>query len=99
MITTVLFDLGNVILPFDVMRLANRLMAYCPFNALEIVERLWNDRIADEFETGRMSPQSYFEHVTGACSFQNLTFEEFVPIFNEIFDEDLKIADLISRLK
>src|SRR4051794_13283913 len=99
MITTVLFDLGNVVLPFDVTRLANRLTAYSHLSALEIVSLLWNDHIADTFETGRMSPNQYFEHVSAMCQFKGLTFDEFVPLFNEIFDEDLEMAALVSRLK
>ncbi|MCG3206056.1 MAG: Alpha-D-glucose 1-phosphate phosphatase YihX [Elusimicrobia bacterium] len=99
MIKTVLFDLGNVILPFDVMRLAKRLTKHSHLSAPEIVERLWNDYIADHFETGKMSPQEYFVHITELCQFKDLTYEEFEPIFNEIFDEDAEIVALISRLK
>ncbi len=99
MIKTVLFDLGNVILPFDVMRLANRLTRYTHLSAKEIVDRLWNDHIADHFETGKMSPKEYFEYVSKLCSFQKLLFEDFVPLFNEIFDEDAGIIELISKLK
>lgn len=99
MIKTVLFDLGNVILPFDVMRLANRLTRYTHLSAKQIVDMLWNDYIADNFETGKMSPTEYFNHICQACQFKNLTYDEFLPIFNEIFDEDMTIVDLIAKLK
>jgi putative hydrolase of the HAD superfamily len=99
MIKTVLFDLGNVVLPFDVMRLAKRLTNYTHLSADEIVAFLWNDHIADNFETGKMSPSHYFEHVSLLCQFRGLTFAEFVPIFNEIFDEDFGVAELIASLK
>ncbi len=99
MIKTVLFDLGNVILPFDVMRLANRLTRYTHLSAQEIVDRLWNDYIADNFETGKMSPTQYFTHISEICNFKGLTYEAFVPIFNEIFEEDAEVIGLIQRLK
>lgn len=99
MIKTVLFDLGNVILPFDVMRLAKRLTRFSQLSAQEIVDRLWNDFIADNFETGKMLPTEYFVHISELCQFKGLTFDEFVPLFNEIFDEDVEIVALISRLK
>ena len=99
MIKTVLFDLGNVILPFDVMRLANRLTRYTHLPAKDIVDRLWNDHIADFFETGKMSPVEYFSHISALCDFKGLSYDEFVPIFNEIFDENLDITALISNLK
>lgn len=99
MIKTVLFDLGNVILPFDVTRLAGRLSRHCSLSINEIVERLWSDGVADLFETGKMSPREYFAHVAQLCEFKNLSFEEFVPIFNEIFDENTEVIDIIARLR
>jgi glucose-1-phosphatase len=99
MIKTVLFDLGNVILPFDVSRLAAKLTVYCRLSTEEIVERLWSDRIANEFETGIMGPEAYFQHVSELCGFVGLSFEKFVPIFNDIFVEDVAVGDLIRGLK
>lgn len=99
MINTVLFDLGNVILPFDVMRLAKRLTRHSHLEADVIVGHLWNAHIADHFETGKMSPTEYFDHITDICGFKNLTFEEFIPIFNEIFDTETGVADMLSQLK
>ncbi len=99
MIKTVLFDLGNVILPFDVSRLATRLGEHSSLSPRQIVENLWNDHIAEHFETGRMSPEEYFDHVSSSCGFKELSFAEFVPLFNEIFDEDAGVIDLIATLK
>lgn len=99
MINTVLFDLGNVVLPFDVMRLAGRLTKHTHLSTQNIVDLLWNDHIAANFETGRMPPTDYFAHISAACQFRNLSYEEFIPLFNEIFDEDSGVADLVGRLK
>ena len=99
MIKTIIFDLGNVVLPFDVRRLAKRLAKHTHFSDTEIIDLLWNDYIADNFETGKMSPKQFFTHICEVCQFKNLTFAEFVPIFNEIFDEDTHISELIPRLK
>lgn len=99
MIKTVLFDLGNVILPFDVTRLANRLTRHSRYSAEEIINKLWNERVAETFETGKMSAEEYFQLASDLCEFTNLTFEEFVPIFNEIFTENHEVIALISILK
>src|SRR5688572_15174404 len=99
MIKAVLFDLGNVILPFDVSRLAAKLSRHCPLSPKEIIQNLWNDHIADYFETGRMSPEEYFQKISDACRFNGLTFEEFIPLFNEIFDENPGVVELIAKLK
>jgi putative hydrolase of the HAD superfamily len=99
MINTVLFDLGNVILPFDVMRLAKGLTKHSHLDAETIVGHLWNAHIADHFETGKMSPADYFAHVSELCGFKDLTFQQFVPIFNAIFDEETAVVDLLGRLQ
>ncbi len=98
MIKTVLFDLGNVILPFDLSRLAGRLKMYSKLSVDEIIANLWNDEIANTFETGMMAPQEYFAHATRVCGFEGLSYEHFVPIFNDIFVEDQEVKDLIGRL-
>lgn len=99
MIKTVLFDLGNVILPFDVTRLARRLTKHSRFTADEIINHLWNEELADIFETGKMSPEQYYQHVSDLCEFTGLSFDTFVPIFNEIFDENHDVIALIEQLK
>src|SRR5262245_27778998 len=99
MIKTVLFDLGNVILPFDLTRLAGRLKPYSKKSIDEIIGLLWSDEVANSFETGLMAPQEYFAHAVKECEFEGLTYEKFVPIFNEIFVEDRAVVDLIARLR
>jgi len=99
MIKTVLFDLGNVLLPYDLMRLASRLASHSPFSPKEILERIGYDKLAHDFETGRMSPEEYFQCVAHSCQLRHLDFDGFVAIFNDIFDEDTLVVDLITRLK
>jgi len=99
MIKIINFDLGNVILPFDVFRLANRLTNHSPYSAEQIISKIWNAPIAARFETGRMSGEEYYNQVTDICQFKNLSFEEFIPLFNDIFDQDHDVIELIQRLK
>lgn len=99
MIKTVLFDLGNVLMPFDLMRLANRLARFSRFNPKEILQKIAYTQMAVDFETGRMTPQEYFDYTTAACEFKNLSFTEFVAIFNDIFDEDHRVYEVVSGLK
>jgi len=99
MITTVFFDLGNVILPFDLLRLARRLAHYSSLTPEEIREKIWDFDVAEAFECGRMTPLEFFDHVKKNCRIQNLTFDEFIPIFNDIFEEDTEIVLLIQTLK
>ncbi len=99
MIKTVLFDLGNVILPFDLTRLANQLARFTTFPPVEILQKIAYNQKAIDFETGRMTSQEYFDFVTAACEFKELGYDQFIAIFNDIFDQDHQVWDLIVRLK
>ena len=99
MIKTVLFDLGNVILPFDLTCLANQLARYTNFSPEIILEKIAYNQVAVDFETGKMTPKEYFDFVTKACDFKDLSYTQFIVIFNDIFDQDHQVWDLISRLK
>jgi glucose-1-phosphatase len=99
MIKTVLFDLGNVILPFDLSRVAARLALYSPYSAEEILARVGPAEVVDAFETGLMDPHDYFNYLTNACRLAGLSFEQFVPLFNDIFDQNADVISLISTLK
>lgn len=99
MIKTVLFDLGNVILPFDLARFAQQLSAYSPLSINEIMERIGPKDVVDAFESGLMSADDYFQYLCSSCQLDGLSFEEFVPMFNDIFDENQDVIDLIGGLK
>ncbi len=99
MIKTILFDLGNVLMPFDLSRLANQLARYSRFSPQEILQKIAYNHMAEEFETGRMTPHQYYDYVTVACEFKDLPLEDFTTIFNDIFDEDHGVYDVVRGLK
>lgn len=99
MIKTVLFDLGNVLMPFDLTRLANQLARYSRFSPAEILQRIAYNQVAEDFETGQMTPREYFNYVTEACAFQDLSYDQFIRIFNDIFEEDSSVYEIVRGLK
>jgi epoxide hydrolase-like predicted phosphatase len=99
MIKTVLFDLGNVLMPFDLMRLADQLARFSRFSPEEILQKIAYNQVAEDFETGRLSPNDYFQFVTHACEFKDLSYDQFIAIFNDIFDEDAAVYELVQQLK
>jgi putative hydrolase of the HAD superfamily len=54
--------------------------------------------LVNDYETGRLSSQSFFDLVRKAFDLQ-LSFDHFVPIWNEIFTEDHEVSALIRSLK
>lgn len=99
MINVILFDLGNVILPVDGWRLAKRLTAFSPLTAEQILTAFNDDPLVHQFETGKMSPDEFFAHIREACRLDKMTFDEFIELFNDIFEEDARVVALIKKLK
>jgi putative hydrolase of the HAD superfamily len=99
MINVVLFDLGNVILPVDGHRMAQKLTKHSPFSPDEILSHFGKKEMLDEFETGRLSNEDFFNHIKERCSFNGLDYHGFLPMFNDIFEEDPSVIALIEELK
>ena len=93
MITTIFFDLGNVIIPFDNARLADALFAAALKNA--DVQGCWR-HLLREHETGRLSEASFYEKYCSATA-SALSIEEFRRIATCHFAE--KCAFDVSFLR
>jgi FMN phosphatase YigB (HAD superfamily) len=99
-----LFDLGNVILPFNHYQIAEKL---APFSnrherpdPAAIFSYLFDlhQGLVNDYETGRLTSQAFFDSVRKAFDLQ-LSFDRFVPIWNEIFTENHDVSVLIRALK
>ena len=104
MIKLFVFDLGNVILPFEHRQIAVKLCdkseiktAISPDDIFKFLFDRGNGLI-NIYETGQMSSLEFF---TRLKEYYRLTldFEEFKGIWNPIFQEDLRVSDVILYLK
>ena len=84
MIKTVLFDLGNVIVPFDFKRAYTRLQPLLTYDVTEIPKRLRATDLIFRFETGRITAR---EFVREFCSTLHLAvdYDEFCSIWTSVF--------------
>ncbi|HOF56818.1 MAG TPA: HAD family phosphatase [Syntrophorhabdaceae bacterium] len=104
MIKLIVFDLGNVILPFEHRQIAKKLhekSAYrSDFNAEEVFSFMFETHkgLINEFETGQISSEEFFGLLKDRYKL-NLTFEGFKDIWNPIFTENLKVNEAILYLK
>ena len=98
MFRAIFFDLGNVILPFDARTLVRALKPYSQLSEKEILERLWHPEAAASFETGKITPEQFFEVVRRECALE-MGYEQFMLAFNEIFREDADVVGLLPKLK
>jgi len=99
MINAVYFDLGNVILPVDGHRLANKLARHSPQTPNKILEAFWSNEITDQFERGEITPPDFFDYIARTCEISGLPFDQFIHLFNDIFNEDKDVIQLLSSIK
>lgn len=99
-IELVLFDLGNVLIDFDFSISAKRIGNFCNKGPKEIFELFFDSKIVSLFEAGKISPIDFFAKVKEMLGL-SLSYEAFVPIWNEIFFLSAKnraVYSLINKI-
>ena len=95
------FDLGNVLVDFDHTVAAKRIAHFCDKSPKEIFSLFFNSDITSLFEQGKVSPQEFYLKVKEMLGLK-LSFESFVPIWNEVFmlsPKNRAVYSLINNLR
>ncbi|MDA8123693.1 MAG: HAD family phosphatase [Deltaproteobacteria bacterium] len=104
MIKLFVFDLGNVILPFDHAPIAAKLWERSEKKGVLSPDRIFAylfDReqgLINGYETGRLSSLHFFDRLRDHLGLV-MTFEEFKTVWNPIFWENLQVKAAIGYLK
>jgi FMN phosphatase YigB (HAD superfamily) len=103
-IEVILFDLGNVILPFNHYQIAEKLSRYSqkkefqnPQNIFSYLFDLQNGSI-NGYEVGGVSSEEFFHTLKKFLSL-SISFGEFTPIWNDIFSEDQEVSEIVRLWK
>jgi len=103
-IEVIFFDLGNVILPFNHYQIAEKLFPFVqkkefqdPRKIFSYIFDLKNGAI-NPFDAGKLSPEEFFQSLKESLQL-SISFETFVPIWNEIFVENPEVSEIIRSLK
>ena len=94
MIKTIIFDLGNVIVPFDFKRAYARMEGLSPYPAAEIPMRLKETDLVQRFETGRVGAEEFVAELSQILELKT-TYEEFCEVFNCIFLPDALLPETL----
>lgn len=97
-ISAIFFDLGKVILPFDIRIATRKLEKECLIPSEEIVRRIMGNPLDWDFEKGVISPEEFYEQV-GQRTGLTLVYDRFVSIWNDIFSENEKVSRMVRELK
>ncbi|MBI5787587.1 MAG: HAD family phosphatase [Candidatus Schekmanbacteria bacterium] len=98
MIKVIVFDLGNVIIPFCFSELYRKLADLSKYSEDEIAQIGFDSRLIRDFENGLISPGQFYQAV---CHRLNIVvgYADFVDMWNNIFTEHTKVSSLIRSLK
>ena len=103
-IGVIFFDLGNVILPFNHYQIAEKLSRFTKRedsqDPKKIFSYLFNfeNGAINGYEVGKVSSLDFFKSLKEHLQL-TLSFEEFIPIWNDIFWENLEVSEIIRSLK
>ena len=103
-IEVILYDLGNVILPFSHYQIAEKLARYSGSQEFQDPRPIFSYLFDFErgaingYEMGKLSSLQFFQSLKESLRL-SLSFETFVPIWNEIFIEDREVTEAIRFQK
>jgi FMN phosphatase YigB (HAD superfamily) len=103
-IEVILYDLGNVILPFNHFQIAEKLSRSSQRKEFQDPPKMFSYLFDFEkgavngYEVGKVSSLEFFQSLRGFLQL-SLSFEDFIPIWNEIFIEDQEVSQIILSQK
>lgn len=97
MIDTIVFDLGNVILPFDFEKFVNGFSDKSPMSSEDIRKFIFEKGLKKKADKGEIGKFDFFKTVKEGLKI-DFEFPEFKKIWCEIFTEDFQVIKLIRSL-
>jgi putative hydrolase of the HAD superfamily len=98
MIRTIVFDFGNVIAHFSHRLATQRLAVHAGLSADELHGLLFGGRLADDYESGRLSTRAFLEHLRRTCGLR-CSEAELADAYADIFWPNPEVCSLVPRLK
>lgn len=103
-IEVILYDLGNVILPFNHYQIAQKLSQFSQRKEFQDPKKLFvylfnfENGAINGYEVGKVSSLKFFQSLKEELRLI-LSFEEFIPIWNDIFIENQEVSETILSQK
>ncbi|MDD5005012.1 MAG: HAD family phosphatase [Candidatus Omnitrophica bacterium] len=94
----ILFDLGRVLIDFDHNIAVKRMKHFCSLDENNIYDLFFDSDLTDRFEKGLISSLEFFQELKARLN-AKISYEEFVPIWNEIFTPHPGMREIVESLK
>lgn len=99
MISTIVSDLGKVVLWFDNTIFYTKMTAYCTKSVEEIREIVHNSfELIELFDRGDLAPRQFYKRAIDLLGVR-IRYEEFVPAYIDVFSRNQPVIDLFRGLK
>lgn len=98
----IIWDFGNILASVNHLKACRQLMRYSRVSAGDIFKMLFfgEDAPAELHEAGRISSQEFFRLVQKRVSLsEDLTYQDFSTIWQDIFQENRGVGDVIARIR
>jgi len=100
-IKAIIIDLGNVLVDFNHRAAAEKLSKFTDKTGEYIYDLFFDSELTGNFEEARISPSDFFSAVKKALNLK-IDYDQFVPIWNEIFffsEKNLQVYNLALKVK
>jgi putative hydrolase of the HAD superfamily len=103
-IEVILYDLGNVILPFNHYQIAEKFSQLSEKREARDPQTIFSylfdfqKGMANRFDVGQVSPQEFFQSIKEPLGL-SISFDEFIPIWTDIFSENVEVSQIILSQK
>lgn len=94
----VVFDLGKVLLDFDYARFAKNVIHKCGVPVEDLLNAVNQSELLIRYESGLLTSQEFFAEVKRASKYAG-EYDEFEPVFGDIFSEIPEMIHLHERLR
>lgn len=98
-IELIVFDLGKVLIDFDFQKVIKALQKHTPKTGEEIHQFFLTTPLWDQYERGKISSKDFFHQLSREVGLKGLSFEEFKPLWCDIFTEKHDTVALLKKLK
>jgi epoxide hydrolase-like predicted phosphatase len=94
MIKTLLFDLGNVVVPFDVKRAYARMAELCGCEPEEVAARIRATGLVAPFEKGQIETEAFVRELSAALKV-DITHQKFCEWWNGVFLPETLVSEAL----
>jgi len=94
----ILFDLGKVIIDYDLTKFTKRISTLCNATSENIFDFVFEGTLNKSFDRGDISPNEFFKKIATNFSL-SITFDDFVPLWNDIFELIPGTEEVLIELK